>query len=447
MKGRTIDENTSLFSLTWPIFVEILLYMLIGNIDTIMLSRYSDNAVAAIGNANQIMSVLIIMFNVVAISTGIILSQYLGANNRKDISVVYSVAVFVNMIFSFMLSIGLVLFNRECYELINLPQSLMNDAISYTNIVGGFLFIQASFMTIAAIFRSNGLMKSSMYVSIGTNIINIIGNYIFLFGPLGLPVLGIKGVAISSVFSRTIGLVVMLFLFYKYIPGNISFKYLVPFPKDIFKKMLKVGIPSAGEQISYNFSQVVIFSFINLLGTTVITTRMYSQLLVWFIFLASAAIGQANQIIVGHLVGAKKEDMAYSLAIRSLKISIVISISIAIIFSLFSDSLFSIFTDNMSMIKLGAMILLVEIFLEPGRAINIVIISSLRAAGDVKFPVIVGIVSMWGVSVLGAYVLGIKFQLGLLGIWIAMAFDEWVRGIIMLYRWKTGKWKGKRLTE
>lgn len=110
----------------------------------------------------------------------------------------------------------------------------------------------------------------------------------------------------------------------------------------------------------------------------------------------------------------------------------------------FAEPLLSLFTDDRSMINLGRKLLLLTIILEPGRSFNLVIVSSLRAAGDVQFPVYMGILSMWGVGVTVAYVFGIALGFGLVGIWLSFIADEWLRGLLMLWRWRSRIWMKKR---
>ncbi|MCL6587710.1 MAG: MATE family efflux transporter, partial [Anoxybacillus sp.] len=136
-------------------------------------------------------------------------------------------------------------------------------------------------------------------------------------------------------------------------------------------------------------------------------------------------------------------DDAYARCLKSLRSAIVISILMSSVCFAFADSLFSLFTTNQHIIETGKRLLLLTIILEPGRSFNLVIINSLRAAGDVKFPVYIGILSMWGVSVTASYVLGVYFELGLIGIWISFIADEWLRGLFMLWRWRSKTWQTK----
>ncbi|WP_226675806.1 MATE family efflux transporter [Mesobacillus jeotgali] len=441
MKNKT--AKLSLFAITWPLFIEILLYMLMGNADTLMLSQYSDNSVAAVGVSNQILSMVIVMFGFISTGTAILVAQNLGAKMDDDAREVSAVSIGANLVFGLILSAAVFIFSEQLLRLMDLPPELFDEANSYLRIVGGFSFIQSLIMTVSSIIRSYGFTRDIMYVTIGMNVLNVIGNYLFIFGPFGFPVLGVEGVAISTTVSRILGLLAAIYVMTKRVPGSLPISMLFSFPKKHLKNLLNIGIPSAGEHLSYNGSQMVITYFIASLGIQALTAKVYTQNLMMFIFLFSIAISQGTQILIGHMVGAKEIENAYKRALKSLKLAIIISIAAALIVSFFSKDLLGIFTDNMSIIELGTTLILLTIILEPGRSFNLVLISSLRAAGDVKFPVYMGILSMWGVSVTLSYFLGIYLEMGLVGIWIAFIADEWLRGLLMLWRWKSRVWVKK----
>jgi putative MATE family efflux protein len=436
-------KKLSLFAITWPIFIEILLHMLMGNADTLMLSQYSDDSVAAVGVANQILFVVIVMFGFIATGTAVLVAQHLGANEQQEAEEVSRVSIVANLLFGLILSAFLLWFGESLLRLMKLPSELFAEAHSYLLIVGSCSFIQALIMTIGAILKSYGYTRDTMYITIGMNVLNVIGNYLFIFGPFGIPVLGVQGVAISTAISRGTALFVILILLIKRTNISLAISRLFSLSIQHVKNLLKIGIPSAGEHLSYNTSQMLITYFITLMGTEAITTKIYTQNIMMFIFLFGVAVSQGTQIIIGHLVGARAYEEAYKRCLKSLKLAITVSLVMAICFSIFSNTLFSIFTTNEEIIKTGGTLILLTIILEPGRSFNLVIINSLRAAGDVKFPVYMGILSMWGVSVPISYFLGIELQLGLVGVWIAFIVDEWFRGLIMLWRWRSRVWQQK----
>ncbi|MDE7390713.1 MAG: MATE family efflux transporter, partial [Lachnospiraceae bacterium] len=459
-KKAVVDINTPLIKLALPVFIQALLSMLIGSADTLMLSQYSDIAVGAVGNANQVLGFLTLAFTIISSATGVVVSQYLGAKENNKISKIYTVSIAFNLLLSATISLIVFAGSKSLLTLIQVPEGLIPDAVSYIKIVGGYIFLQALIEVFNQILRSNGKVLFGMIVALAMNIFNIGGNWLVLYGPLsgyfsgygenGPPaiwgalgplfgyVTGATGVAISSVVSRLVGLTALIIYFHFKIEGSISIKHLNPFPKDILLGLIRLGIPTAGENISYNISQVVITSFVNTLGLMTINTKTYCTNLTNFSYLYSISVAMATQIIVGHAVGAGKYDFAYKRVYKSILPSEIVSVGIAVVNYLISPITLSIFTDNPACIALGQDIMLIAVFLEIGRTCNLVIINSMRAAGDVKFPTYLGIGSMWGISVLGTYILVmvLPLDLGLRGVWIAMAADEILRGIVVLIRWK-----------
>ncbi|OPZ92362.1 MAG: Multidrug resistance protein NorM [Firmicutes bacterium ADurb.Bin419] len=441
----------TLFALVWPIFIESLLRILFGNVDTFMLSAYSDNSVAGVGAANQFVSIIILMFQVVSSGCTIIISQYLGAENKKRASDVALVSIGFNMVLGIITSIFMFVFSGSILKIMNFEQDIYNYSKEFLTIIGSFSFIQALSITVSAILRSYGLVRYPMYVNMGANILNIFGNSIFIYGLFGVPVLGVRGVAIATVASQLIGLVAIILVLVKNVDMGLSIRKIYSLPINIVKEVLrdifKIGGPSAGESLSYNVSQIVITAIIGTMGAYALTARVYVFNLMLFIMLASMSIGQGTQIIIGRLVGAEKMDEAYKTCIRSLKIAIAVSFSVAILFAVLSRPLLGLFTDDPRILSVGSMLLLVTIVLEPGRAFNIVLGYSLKGTGDAKFILILGLIFMWVVAVFMSYILGIRFNLGLLGVWIAFALDEWIRGIFMLVRWKSRVWENLSLTK
>lgn len=442
-----VDIHTPLILLALPVFAQALLALLIGYVDTLMLTKYSETAVGAVGNANQILGFLTLAFTIISSATGVIVSQYLGARETKKISKIYTLSIVFNLALSVTVSILIFVGSKAMLSMVQLPEELFPDAVSYMKIVGGMIFLQAMIEVFIQILRSNGKLVFGMLISLLMNIINIVGNYLFLYGPLSNIVTGASGVAVSSVISRFIGIIVFAVYFHFKIDGEIALRHLKPFPADILKKLLKLGVPTAGENISYNISQIIITAMVNTLGTITINTKIYCGILTNFSYLYSISVAMATQIIVGHAVGAGKYDFAYKRVIRSLIPAEIISVLIATANYLLSPITLNIFTDNAETVALGQQIMLIAVALEIGRTCNLVVINSMRASGDVKFPTILGICSMWGVSVVFSYILGIFFGLGLKGFWIAMAADEILRGIVVLIRWQKGSWRNRSVIE
>lgn len=445
-----IDKKikSKLIQITWPIFIESILISLLGGVDIFMLGRYSDNAVAAVGVANQLMFMVNLMFSLITAGTSILVAQYIGYNkengkNNDNIIRLSGVSIGFNFLIGIILSIIMIFLGTTLLKLLNTSDELLIYGKQYIEFVGGFIFIQAISMTFTAILRPHGLTKVCMFVTLLMNIINVFLNYVLIFGHFGFESLGVRGAAISTTLSKFIGLIILGIVLYRNVLERMRLNLFKPFPKEDLKNILKIGIPAAGEEISYNLSQLVVISFINLISINAMATKSYISNIASFAYLFSAALGQGASIVIGQLVGEEENDVAHKLCLACLKRAIIVTVSISFVFFVLGKNILHMFTSNSEIITLGAIVLAIDLILEPGRTVNIVGINSLRAAGDVKFPVYIGIFSMWTFGVGLSYLLGIKLGLGLVGMWIGFTVDEWFRAILVYNRWNKKKWIGK----
>ncbi|MEH7122557.1 MATE family efflux transporter [Bacillus sp. JJ1773] len=436
-----IQKEFNLFYLTWPIFLEIFLFMLMGIVDTFMLSAISDHAVSGVGAANQYLHISILILEVVGNGAAIVIAQYIGSRKMAEVAKISATAIVMNLVVGIIVSVIFLLFSRNILEGLNLSGEILIYADSYLKIVGGAIFLQALINSVAAIIRVHGFTKQAMLVSLGMNVIHILGNYCLIFGKFGFPELGVQGAAISSVLSRLLALFVFFWLLYRIMEIRIEIKYYFNLSREYIGKILKIGLPSAFEQVMYQSCQIIFLFYVTFLGESSLAARQYAANISMFMYLFALAIGMGTSIIVGRLVGGNLKDEAYSRVWRSLKWAMAATLLIVAAVILLREPLMALFTDDPEIIRMGASVLLLSILLETGRTTNIVIINSLRAAGDATFPVIIGAFSMVGMSLPLGYFFVFYLDLGLPGVWLAIAADEWTRAIIMYFRWKSRKWE------
>jgi len=205
-----INFKKDLNKLVAPIFVETLLTMLLGGIDTFMLSQYSDEAVAAVGMDNQILMLVFLLFTIINAGTVVLCSQYLGANREDKFIRVGIVALLINLLLGLLVSVLFVFAGGPILRLMGLRPELMIYGRPYLQIVGGFAFAQAVTTTVSTILRSANKAVYPMMVIAIVNVVNIIGNYTLIFGKFGMPALGSDGAAISTSLSRVVSMIVIL---------------------------------------------------------------------------------------------------------------------------------------------------------------------------------------------------------------------------------------------
>lgn len=437
-----MSEKKSLFSLTWPIFIETFLYMLLGTVDVFMLGKYSDNAVGAVGTVNQVMSIAGIAFTVITSGTAIICAQYIGAGkSHKEKNRLIGAALQFNAITGIMMSVLMVVFAREFLKFMNIDDQLMSDGMDYMTVVGGFVFLQAIGGTFTAILRSYGKTKHCMIITFAMNVFNIGLNYVLIFGVGPIASMGTKGAAISTSISRAIAAFVLFVVAFRTVIKEFNISYVIKINKAEIKKILEIGLPSAGETISYNLACLVIAKMINSIGKEATIANGYISTITNYNYLFAVAIAQGTAIMIGWKIGAGEKEEAYKLCLDSFKKGFIVSMAITAVCAFMGKFILGFFTDNDAIIYLGVAIFMIDFVNEAGRCANLIIINSLRAAGDVKFPVFAGVFSMWGISVLLSYIFGIFLEFGFIGVWFAKGLDEVVRGVMMYFRWRGRRWQ------
>ena len=398
-----MNTNRNLFLMSLPIFVELLLQLLVGNVDQMMVSRVSQPSVAAIVNANQIMNLVIIVLSMASTAVTVILSQYLGAQDEKNASRTCMVSIVLIGGVSLAATILVFAGHTPLYRAIHVPEEVFDEASLYLLIVGAFILVQGFYLTFSAMIRAFAMVKEVMIISVIMNAMNIVGNAILINGWFGMPQLGAVGAAISTDISKLVGLALMIGMFFKSRRVKMGMSYLRPFPVQILK-----GYCTIFANIDYVYAM---------------------------------AIATATQIVLGYLIGARRLNDIQKRVNATLKVAIAACVGMAVLMCLGGKYIFLIFTDNPEIIALGRRILVIEIVLEIGRAVNIVMTKCLIAVGDVLTPTTVGITFQWVVAAAGSWLLGSKLGWGLEGVWIAMAADECVRGLIYAVHFKKERWK------
>ena len=434
-----------LLKLTGPIFLETFLILLLGVVDTLMLSHYSDNAVAAVGVVNQLLNMVFLLFNVTAVGTSVMCALYFGAKDSKSFTQVVGVSLLFNAIVGIIISLLLTFGGRQMLVWMDIRPDLMPMAVSYMKIVGGFGFLQAIIFTISAVLRAANKPNYSMQVAVLINLFNIVGNYSLIYGHFGFPEMGVEGAALSTTLSRVLGMTLLFIVLFKRLVRRFPLAYFRPFPFDKLKSVLKVGMPSAAEQISYDAAQVCVVYFINMLGNEVLAARVYIMNIVIIGYIFSLSMASATSICTGNLVGSGKKQAAYVLSWYAWKRSLMITFIASVGVYLCGRFLLGCFTENESIIRIAMTALLIDIFLEHGRATVLMFLFCLRSVGDVIVPVLIEIVCMWVFAVTCGYLFGIAMGLGLAGIWVGLALDESSRGVVLAFRWRTQKWKKRNL--
>lgn len=461
-----VSIKKNLYRLTLPIFIDIALVMLLGAVDTVMLSRFSDDAVAAVGLDNQLVSLVFLIYQFFSMGAAILCAQYFGARLRSRFIQIAGISIVVNMLLGMLLSAVMFFWAQPILTMFGLRENLMADGVTYLKITGALSFFQALSLTFSAILRSTGKTLYPMLATVAVNILNICGNYALIFGNWGCPAMGVEGAAWATAVSRVVAMFILLCFMptvwpaakvgskaacrsLKHLGVRITGKarafaaYFHPFPVQELKNLFYIGIPAMSEELSYSLSQVAITYFINQISTEALTTKIYCSTAITFVILFSTSIVQGGDILVGHYVGQLRYRAAYILGNYVFRTGMILTLIVATVLALCGRPLLQFLTDNEEIIALGTWIFIIDWVLNIGRVKNIFACGTLRATGDAVYPVVVGVIFQWVVAVGFAWFVGIPLGYGLIGFWLAFCLDENLRGIILMRRWHSQKWRGK----
>ncbi len=360
MTLQVSPQTKRVFHLSLPIFAELLLQLLVGNMDQFMISHFGSAAVAAIGNGNQVMNVVIIVLTTMSTAATILLTQHIGAGRvGEECSEIVTVAVTVSAVFSFLVGLFLLLEPELVFQLLRTPEDAFDGACLYTRIVGGTVLLQGLYIQLCAVLRSYTLLKEVVVLSVSMNLLNVAGNAILINGFFGFPQMGVAGAAVSTVISKAVGLTLACITLKRkmhrpFFPAISPH----PFPAKTFRALLGIALPSGTEALSYNVSQTFILRFINLMGAAVVSAKVYGSMLANVAYVYSIAVGQATQIILGYMIGGRKLDEVSGRVWSTIRIALAASELLTLVILIFCDPIYSIFTDDPVIHPLGRQILL-----------------------------------------------------------------------------------------
>ena len=437
--------NLSMRKLVVPIFLDMFLHFITLIINTYMVTKVSVHLVGAMGAGNQVMDLFMTIFNFLSIGCSVVVAQALGAKKNDLASNVIHASITSNTLFGIFSATIIYVFGYNILNLLNVPKELINDSFSYLHILGFALLFDGIGMVLAAVLRVYNLATAVMLTSILMNVITILGNAISLFGWFNLPNLGLQGVAISTLVGRLVGIFVLAYMLSQKAKVKIYFKKLLVVPFEILKKILSIGLPSAGENLLWMAQYMVAFGFVASMGEASLSVQTIYFQITLLILLCGASISVANEVIVGHLVGASEFNEAYTRTFRALRLGVFITLVVVLIAYALKYQIMDALNLNENLRAIMLPLFTLSIFLEAGRTFNIVIVNALRASGDAKFPLATGLIFMCGLSLPLGYFLGIYLGWGIIGVWIGFCADEWLRGLANTWRWRSKKWQEKRL--
>lgn len=428
-------EGKSILLFTLPMLIGALFQQLYNTADSIIVGQFiGKEAMAAVSGANPIMFLLTSLLTGITLGFSILVSQYYGSKNmvkvKNTIDTTY-IFVFISSIIITFLGIALC---EPILKLMNTPEDILYSSKIYLIIIFAGTIFSAGYNSVSAILRGLGDSKNPLYFLIIATILNIILDIVFII----YLKMDIAGAALATVIAQGVSFIFsIIYLNKKHKLFNIKFKGM-KFNNGIFNKGLKLGIPSAIQQMLFSFGNIALQSLVNSYGSSAMAAFGAGLRIESFISLPIINLGAAISTFVAQNKGAKKFDRIKNGLKYSIYMSIVMAITVAILFSLFAKELIMMFNSDSEVLQIGSRYLNTIgpffIFI----CISFMLTSAIKGAGNAVFPLISSIISLWLARLPGAYFF--SNLLGVDGIWIGIPVG-WIIGfIITVIYYKKANW-------
>lgn len=430
-----------LYKLIIPLIIEQILAVTVGLVGMIMVAGAGEAAVSGVSIVDTINILLISIFTALATGGAVVSAQYLGHKELDKACRAADQLLLISEVIALILMILSLLGNEFILKLIygDINEEIMHNARIYFYLTAISFPFLAIYNSCAALFRAMGNSRISMTASLIMNLINILSNAILVIGYH----MGVAGVGISTLLSRVIAAMIMLFLIQKRTyPIYIENIFHLGYNGTMIKRILNIGIPNGLENSIFQIGKILVQGLIASFGTYAIAANAVANTITNFEVIPGSAIGLAMITIVGQCVGANDYQQAKKYTIKLMKLAYLIMFFLNIAIILFMNPIVGIY-------HLSAHTTAVTIQLLLYHSICCAIIwpaaftlpCALRASNDVKFTMLTSIASMWIFRIALSYVLGRYLGLGVLGVWIAMTVDWLFRAISFIIRFIKGKWK------
>lgn len=444
---ENIDRNLikTVFVLAFPVIIENILQVLLGTADSYFVSKLDSTAIAGIGLTNLIMNIYIAFFIAVGAGTTAVVSRYYGMGNIKKAINAIKQSIIFSVIISVIIGALSLVFSKQIFNLLGAEDDVLAYTLPYFNAVAVPSVFLSLILILSSALRGIGDTKSPM-IAVGiSSILNIILDYIFIFGIFGFDGLGILGAGIATTLSRFVAVVILFNKFNNKDTIIIKLSDSWKIDKKMIKTISRIGVPAGMEKLFMRLGQLVYNSFIISLGTSSYVAHNIAGTIDSYTYLPAMGFGVAAATLVGQNLGANKPEQAKKYGLLSYGFSTILMVTIGLLIFIFAPNLVGIFTDDNEIISLSASVLRIIAITQPFLSITMVIASALQGAGDTKFPMYLTLIGIWILRVGLGYILANTFNLGLVGIWLALSFDIVIRGIILMKRFLNGKWKNIKI--
>ena len=442
-----MDLRSSVLFLAVPAVLRNLLQTMVQMVSLMIVGSLGSSAIAAVGLANRVFFIIIGVLSALSVGATALVARSIGARDRANAERVVSMAVVFSLVVGIILAIAGVVFATPIMRWMmqlqeEMDMEVVRQGADYIRVVCGSMSIGVLLFMSNAVLQGAGDMKTPLYVMSGVNLLNLLLAWLLVTGIGPFPAMGVLGAGYAAAIARAVGGIVSFFILAnpRAAAGfNLRTLFKMDFP--VLRDILHIGVPAAMEQLIHQGSQILYTVFIAGMGTAAIAANSVAMSIQSLSFMPGFAFGLAATSLVGQNLGAGNPERAEQSGYESLRISMYAAGIATVLFLVLPVPLARLYSADPEVVSLTANCLRITALAQPALAVAQVLAGALRGAGDTKWVMYITAIGNWGVRLVGAWILGVHLGWGLLGVWVAMAFDQLLRGGLTLMRYRSGKWK------
>jgi putative MATE family efflux protein len=416
--------------------------------DTVMVTSVGESAVSGVSIVDAINMLLIITFSALATGGSVVVSQFIGRRDEKRARLSAKQLIYASSVVSLLIMLFTLPLRHPLLSLIygQISTEVMHAAEIYFLLSALSYPSLALYNAAASLFRSTGNSRTPMLIALMANLMNGGGNFLFIFGLK----LGVMGAGIATLASRTAAALVLLVMLItdKKSPISLAGIFKVRLNGPIIKSILRVGVPSGLESSMFQVGKILVSRIFTTFGTASIAANAVSGAINSFTFMPGNGFGIAILTIAGQCAGAKDFESARYLTGKLMKLTYATVAGFSAIILLTMEPVIGLFDLSPEAALIAKHFLIIHCIISPlSWPSSFTLPNALRAAGDVRYCMVVAVASMWIVRVSFAYLFAYAFHMGPIGAWIAMVSDWCVRAVFFTSRWRSGRWRIKTVIQ
>ncbi|MDI7247893.1 MAG: MATE family efflux transporter [Bacillota bacterium] len=443
--GDAVAIRRRVIQLSLPVFAEVVLQTLTQVVDMAMVGRLGASAIAAVGLSMQPLFLGQGVFMGLSVGTTALVARFTGAGERRMAGRTNHQSLLVSTVLALVTCAAAYVYARDIVTLMGAEPDVIALGTSYLRyLVPGFAMLLAT-MTVGGALRGAGDTTTPMKINVLVNLVNVVGNYMLIFGHFGFPALGVDGAAIATTVSRMIGGALFLWAACRRAsPVALPRLRLAAYFRidtALVARVLRIGVPAILERLVISSGMLVYIRAVAGLGTVVYAAHSIANNAESLSFMPGLAFATAATALVGQGLGAGRPDVAERSASEALKLGLAVMGTMALVFLAVPEYLMMIYTSDPEIIRLGSIALRVISFGQVPMGTAFIFSGALRGAGDTRSVLYVTTFAVWVVRLSATYLLVVMAGLGLFGAWLAMVADWLVRGGYVWHRFRAGRWK------